>query len=82
MATPQRSGMTGEEFLAWEAEQDGKHESPPVDPDSGRLELYRRNPQNQWVLHTPEGDTPLKFTSINLKLHRRTLFEDAMPNVD
>lgn len=25
MATPQRSGMTGEEFLAWEAEQDGKH---------------------------------------------------------
>jgi Uma2 family endonuclease len=186
MATPQRSDMTGEEYLAWEAEQEGKHEflageifamvgasdrhvtiagnvyaairerlrggpcrayisdmklhvaaadawfypdvmvtcdpadhqremdkTAPVliievlsssteafdrggkfaayrtipslneyllvDPDSGRLELYRRNPENQWVLHTPDRDTPLELSSINLTLDRATLFEDAEP---
>ena len=186
MAAPQRSGMSGEEYLAWEAEQEGKHEflagdifamvgasdrhvtiagnlyvairehlrggpcrvyiadmklrveamdawfypdvmvtcdpadhqrdmdktapvliievlSPTteafdrggkfaayrtlpslseyllIDPDSGRLELYRRNPENQWVLHAPEGDTPLELSSIELSLDRATVFEDAQP---
>ena len=50
-----------------------------IDPDSGRLELYRRNPENQWVLHTPDGDTPLELSSIDLILDRATLFEDAEP---
>ena len=29
-----------------------------VDPDSSRVELYRRNAENQWVLHAPQGDAP------------------------
>lgn len=187
MAAPQRSGMSGEEYLAWEAEQEGKHEflageifamvgasdrhvtiagnlyaairdhlrsglcrvyisdmklrvnavdawfypdvmvtcdpvdhqrdmdktapvliievlSPSteafdrggkfaayrtipslneyllIDPDSGRLELYRRNTDNQWVLHTPLGDTPLDLCSIELVLSRAIVFEDADPD--
>jgi len=51
-----------------------------VDPASGRLELYRRNPENQWVLHAPEGDTPLELSSIELTLDRATLFEDVEPD--
>ncbi|MFW5815841.1 MAG: Uma2 family endonuclease [Wenzhouxiangella sp.] len=187
MAAPQRSGMSGEEYLAWEAEQEGKHEflageifamvgasdrhvtiagnlyaairdhlrsgpcrvyisdmklrvnavdawfypdvmvtcdpvdhqrdmdktapvliievvSPSteafdrggkfaayrtipslneyllIDPDSGRLELYRRNTENQWVLHTPLGDTPLDLCCIDLVLSRAIVFEDADPD--
>ena len=50
-----------------------------IDPHSGRLELYRRNPENQWVLHTPQGDTPLELSSVELSLDRATVFEDAQP---
>ena len=50
-----------------------------VDPDSGRVELYQRNPENQWVLHSLEGDAALELTSIELTLERSTLFEDAEP---
>ena len=53
-----------------------------IDPDSGRLELYRRNTENQWVLHAPEGDTPLELSSIELSLDRATVFEDAQPGND
>ena len=50
-----------------------------IDPDSGRLELYRRNTENQWVLHSLEGDAPLELASIQLTLDRSTLFEDVQP---
>lgn len=186
MATPQRSGLSGEEYLAWEAEQEGKHEylageifamvgasdrhvtialnlasairnhlrggpcrvyiadmklrveavdawfypdvmvtcdpadhareldktapilvievlSPGteafdrggkfaayrrlpslkeyllVDPDSTSLELYRRNAEDQWVLHAPEANTPLALLSIDLTVNRAIVFEDAEP---
>ena len=48
-----------------------------VDPDSGRVELYRRNSENQWVLHALERDAKLELASIELTLDRATLFEDA-----
>lgn len=50
-----------------------------IDPDSGRLEMYRRNTENQWVLHAPQDDTPLELSSIELSLDRATVFEDAEP---
>ncbi len=186
MANPQRSGLTGEEYLAWEAEQEGKHEfmageifamvgasdrhvticlniasalrdhlrggpcrtyitdmklrveaadawfypdvmvscdpedqareldkaSPVlivevlsasteafdrgakfaayrsldslqeyllVDPDSGRVELYRRDGDNHWVLYSHEADEPVVMESVDLQLTRDIIFEDAEP---
>jgi Uma2 family endonuclease len=186
MASPQRSGMSSEEYLAWEAEQDGKHEyvageifamvgatdrhvtiagnlfaalrehlrggpcrvyiadmrlrvdaadawfypdvmvtcdpsdrdreldkSAPMliievlspgteafdrgakfaayrslpslkeyllaDPVSGRLELYRRDASNHWVLHTPKPDEKLQLSCVDLELAYSAVFEDAEP---
>ena len=50
-----------------------------VDPDSSRLELYRRNTENQWVLHAPQGDAPLELPSIDLRVDHATIFEDTEP---
>jgi len=50
-----------------------------VDPDSGRLELYRRNAEDQWVLHAPEAGAPLELSSIELTINRAIVFEDAEP---
>lgn len=50
-----------------------------VDPDSGRIELYRRNSDGQWVLHTPAAEEALQLASINAELTRAIIFEDADP---
>ncbi|TVQ41748.1 MAG: Uma2 family endonuclease [Wenzhouxiangella sp.] len=50
-----------------------------VDPDSGRLELYRRASDGHWVLHTFDDDQPVELASVELKLSHATIFEDAEP---
>lgn len=53
-----------------------------VDPDTRRVEAFRRNAQDQWVLHDmSEGDT-LEIGSLALRLPMAEVFEGVDPPAD
>ena len=68
----------GAKFAAYRT-LDSLQEYLLIDPDSGRIELYRRNGDGHWVLHSPEGAEPLQLASVDIKLTRAIIFEDAEP---
>ncbi len=48
-----------------------------IDPDSGSVELYRRDADDHWVLFADENEQAVDLQSIDLQLARATIFEDA-----
>ena len=50
-----------------------------IDPDSGSVELYRRDADDHWVLFADESEQAVDLQSIDLQLTRATVFEDAEP---
>jgi len=53
-----------------------------IDPASGAIELYRRDPEDHWVLytHTPQDAVELRSTGLTLAGER--IFEDAPPGAE
>jgi Uma2 family endonuclease len=49
-----------------------------VDPESGRVELYRREAEGRWSLLAPADATEL--LSVDLRLSAAEIFEDAAPD--
>ena len=68
----------GAKFAAYRT-LDSLQEYLLVDPDSGRVELYRRDSDNHWVLYAHEAGKPVQLNSIELQLSRAIIFEDAEP---
>ncbi|QOC22767.1 Uma2 family endonuclease [Wenzhouxiangella sp. AB-CW3] len=68
----------GAKFAAYRT-LDSLREYLLVDPDSGRVELYRRDCDNHWVLYSHEGDQAVDLNSVDLQLTRDSIFEDAEP---
>ncbi len=50
-----------------------------VDIDSRRLESFRRNANNEWLLHDYHGDIACEFSSLGVKLALTEIFEDIEP---
>ncbi|MEA3642670.1 MAG: Uma2 family endonuclease [Lamprobacter sp.] len=48
-----------------------------VDPESGRIELYRREDAGRWSLQPPAD--PVELLSVDLRLLAAEVFEDAAP---
>jgi Uma2 family endonuclease len=48
-----------------------------IDPDLGRVELYRRGADGLWVLHDILPDTPLQLTSVGIEVPWATLFRNV-----
>ena len=53
-----------------------------IDPASGAIEFYRRDPEDHWVLytHTPQDAVELRSTGLTLAGER--IFEDAPPGAE
>jgi Uma2 family endonuclease len=47
-----------------------------IDPDSRRIEVFRRNEANLWVLHDFTGESIIELTSIGVTLPAEVVFED------
>ncbi|MFO7955421.1 Uma2 family endonuclease [Thioalkalivibrio sp.] len=50
-----------------------------IDPASGAVELYRRDPENHWVLYTHAPPDAVDLRSVSLTLEGASIFEDAAP---
>lgn len=48
-----------------------------VDLDSRRLELFRRNPENHWVLYDYGAGERIEFTTLNISIPVDLVFEDT-----
>ncbi len=48
-----------------------------VDIDSRRVECFRRNPENHWVLYDFEGEAECEFASIGFSMPLAEVFEDV-----
>ncbi len=51
-----------------------------VDPDSGRVERYRRDAGDSWVLVAADHGEAVELASVKLQLDQATIFEDAWPD--
>jgi len=49
-----------------------------VDIDSRRVECFRRNAENHWVLYDFEGDGECEFAGIGLSMPLAAVFEDVV----
>lgn len=47
-----------------------------IDPDSRRIEVFRRNDASLWVLHDFTGEASVELTSIGITLPADVIFED------
>jgi Uma2 family endonuclease len=47
-----------------------------IDPDSRRIEVFRRNEANLWVLRDFTGESIIELTSIGVTLPAEVVFED------
>jgi Uma2 family endonuclease len=47
-----------------------------IDPDSRRIEVFRRNDANLWVLHDFTGQAVVELKSIDVTLPAEVIFED------
>jgi Uma2 family endonuclease len=45
--------------------------------DARRIEVYRRQPGNEWLLHDYTGESACQFDCVALKLDVATVFEDV-----
>ncbi|WP_043739304.1 Uma2 family endonuclease [Thioalkalivibrio nitratireducens] len=50
-----------------------------IDPITGALDLYRRDPENHWVLHPHSPHERVELQSVALSLTGARIFEDAPP---
>ncbi|AHE97558.1 Uma2 family endonuclease [Thioalkalivibrio paradoxus] len=48
-----------------------------IDPATGALDLYRRDPENHWVLHPHGPHEAVELQSVGLNLTGARIFEDA-----
>lgn len=48
-----------------------------VDVDTRRIEIYRRQPNNEWLLHDYAGEPSCRLESVDLRLPMETVFEDV-----
>lgn len=51
-----------------------------VDIDTRRVEVFRRQPGNEWLLHDYAGEPACHFASVDLTLSLDTVFEDVETN--
>jgi Uma2 family endonuclease len=50
-----------------------------VDPDTRRVEAFRRNPQDQWVLHDMSDGSTLEVASLGVTIELRDVFDGVDP---
>lgn len=50
-----------------------------IDPANGAVELYRRDPEDHWVLYTHDPRDAVELRSVGLTLEGGRIFEDAPP---
>ena len=48
-----------------------------VDMDARRVEVFRRQPGNEWLMHDYAGEPACHFESVKLTLDMETVFEDV-----
>ena len=48
-----------------------------IDVEARRLEIFRRQPGNEWLLHDYTGEPVCRFDSVDLQLDMSTVFEDV-----
>ena len=48
-----------------------------IDVEARRVEVFRRQPGNEWLLHDYAGEATCGFDSVQLTLPMDTVFEDA-----
>lgn len=48
-----------------------------IDVDARRIEVYRRRPSNEWLLHDYAGEPSCRLESVALTLTVQTVFEDV-----
>ena len=53
-----------------------------IDPASGAIELYRRDPEDHWVLYTHTSQDAVELRSTGLTLDGERIFEDAPPGAE
>ncbi len=76
----QSTGTTGYDhslkFISYRT-LDSLQEYVMVDPDSRRVEVYRRNERNRFELVDQTGDATLILTSVDLHMPMADVFEDV-----
>jgi Uma2 family endonuclease len=53
-----------------------------IDPANGAVELYRRDPEDHWVLYTLDPRNAVELRSVGLTLEGGRIFEDAPPGTE
>lgn len=48
-----------------------------IDADARRVEIFRRRPGNEWLLHDYAGEAACRFESVGLTLAMDRIFEDV-----
>lgn len=48
-----------------------------IDIDARRVEVFRRQPGNEWLLHDYTGESSCQFDAVELKLDMTMVFEDV-----
>lgn len=48
-----------------------------IDVDTRRIEIYRRQPNNEWLLHNYAGEPSCRLASVDLSLLMETVFKDV-----
>ena len=53
-----------------------------IDIEARRVEIFRRQAGNEWLLHDYAGEPSCHFESVKLTLNMQTVFEDVDANAD
>ena len=53
-----------------------------IDIEARRVEIFRRQAGNEWLLHDYAGEPSCHFESVQLTLNMQTVFEDVDANTD
>ena len=48
-----------------------------IDMDARRVEVFRRQPSNEWLMHDDAGEPACQFESVKLTLAMDRVFEDV-----
>lgn len=48
-----------------------------IDPDTRRIDLFRRTPENDWLLATRDAERGLILPSLDFEMPHAAVFEDV-----
>lgn len=51
-----------------------------IDVETRHIEVFRRRPANEWLLHDYADESAFRFESVGLTLEMTRMFEDVEPN--